>query len=119
VLWGKAEVLGAECSYFVGNQRFISAAMRSRPAPSSASLRRCRGKSRGRNSPYSITGFAANSGLLGRFFSALRFLVAVIFKSLLRFLPASFKVLSKRALASGLLYLVGDGLFMSVQSDSR
>jgi hypothetical protein len=72
-----------------------------------------------KNSLQSITGFAANSSCIGRFFSALRFMVAVIFKSLLRSLPASFKVLSKRALASGSLYVVGDGLFMGVQSNSH
>jgi hypothetical protein len=72
-----------------------------------------------RNSLHSITGFVANSSLLGRFFSALRFLVAVIFENLLGSLPASFKVLSKRALASGSLYLVGEGLFMGFQSDSH
>jgi hypothetical protein len=72
---------------------------------------------RSESSLHSITG-AANTSLL-RFFSALRFMVAVIFKSLQGSLPVSFKVLSKRALASVSLYLVGEGLFTSVQSDSH
>jgi hypothetical protein len=55
-----------------------------------------------------------NSGLLGLFLSALRFMVAVIFKGLLGALSASRDVLSNRALASVSLYLIGEGFVMGV-----
>jgi len=55
-----------------------------------------------------------NSGLLGLFLSALRFMVAVIFKSLHGALSALRDVLSNRALASVSLYLIGEGFVMGV-----
>jgi hypothetical protein len=54
--------------------------------------------------------------LLSRFFSALRFMVAVIFKSLHGALSASPGVLSKRAAASVSLYPIGEGFVMGVRS---
>jgi hypothetical protein len=57
-----------------------------------------------------------NSSLLGLFLSALRFMVAVIFKGLLGALSVSRDVLSNRARASVSLYLIGEGFVMGDRS---
>jgi hypothetical protein len=59
-----------------------------------------------------MTRWATNSGLLGLFLSALRFMVAVIFKGRCRAMSASTGVLSNRALASVSMYFVGNGFVM-------
>jgi hypothetical protein len=57
-----------------------------------------------------------NSSLLGLFLSALRFMVAVIFKGLPGAPSASRDVLSNRAFSSVSLYLIGEGFVMGVRS---
>jgi hypothetical protein len=65
-----------------------------------------------KSSLHLITGCAMNVGLLGLFLSALRFMVAVIFKSRYGAVSASPGVLSNRALASVSMYFVGNGFVM-------
>jgi hypothetical protein len=67
-----------------------------------------------KSSLHPLTRGANASRLLGLFFSALRFMVAVIFKSLHGALSARRGVLSNRALASVSLYLVGEGFVLGV-----
>ena len=71
-----------------------------------------------KSSPHSLMHGATKSSLLGRFFSALRFMVAVIFKGPHRGLRAPRGVLSNRALASVSLDLVGESFVTGVRSGS-
>jgi hypothetical protein len=72
-----------------------------------------------KSSPHSLMRGATKSSLLGRFFRALRFMVAVIFKGPHRALSVPRGVFSNRALASVSLYLVGEGFVMGVRSGSH
>jgi hypothetical protein len=72
-----------------------------------------------KSSLHSLTGCAANSSLPGLFLSALRFMVAVIFKSRYGAWNAPRGVLSSRALASVALYFVGEVFVMGVRSGSQ
>jgi hypothetical protein len=68
-----------------------------------------------KSSPHSLM----HGATLGRFFSALRFMVAVIFNGPHRALRAPRGVLSNRALASVLLGLVGESFVTGVRSGSH
>jgi hypothetical protein len=72
-----------------------------------------------KSSLHSLTRGATNSSLLGLFLSALRFMVAVVFRGLHKALSAPGGVFSTRALASVSLYFVGEGFVMGIRSVSR
>jgi hypothetical protein len=65
-----------------------------------------------KNNLHPITRCATNSGLLGLFLSALRFMVAVIFKNRYGAMSASPGVLSNWARALVSMYFVGNGFIM-------
>jgi hypothetical protein len=76
-------------------------------------------KQQAKTSLHSIATGATNFGLPGLFFSALRFMVAVIFKALFGALSAVRDVWSNRVLGSVSLYLIGEGFVMGGRSGSH